>query len=355
MSRLNGEKLYELMGEIGEDLIAEATPTALLAGTAAVGATVHTAGMYTIPGKASAGAAAKAGFGAWLAKGGWVALAAGAVAAAGIAVGAFFLSSSGDVPPADEDPAIVGSVNERESETESPTDGDTTAEATEEITETPTAEDTAEGTAEPEVLRYFQFPLRTSQDTTSYVSVPDLTKESNGPIEFFVLPSDTDNPELVNAYTLYVSKEFPMNLQLIAFKSEDSYGILYMMEKAQPFPQGGNPNERVIGLDWCCLYFNGTEAGGYYIRDYGYDSSLGSYHFVHTEGEKVSVAAYKSNDAYLRKAEKFISNYSDASRYEYTVLYSYIDGVEIVNTPVEALPEFSFDIFNTYNQPDLGD
>ncbi len=105
MSRLHGEKIYELMGEIGEDLIVEATPAALLVGTAAaaVGGAVNPADLYTVPGKASAGAAAKTGFAAWLAKGGWVALAAGAVATAGIAVGAFFLAGNGDTPPAGSD------------------------------------------------------------------------------------------------------------------------------------------------------------------------------------------------------------------------------------------------------------
>ena len=363
MSRMSGESIYRSMGEIGEDLILEATPVALLAGAAAVGGLQSTADLRAASGTA------RRGLGAWVSKGGWALLTAGAVAVAGIAVGGFLLGNREPDPSLGENPALVESLEESESESEretvseEATSEEMTAEETlaEETAEESVAEDTdvaettEDGTAEGEILRYFQFPLRTSRDTTSYVSVPDLSRESRGAIEFFVLPSDTDNPELVSAYKLYVSKEIPMNLQIVAFKSENSYGILYMMEKAQPFPQGGNPNELVIGLDWYCLYFNGTEKGGYYVRDYGYDSSLGSYHFVHTEGEKVSGAAYKHNDAYLRKAEKFIGNYSDASRYEYTVLYSYIDGVETVNTPVEALPEFSFDIFNTYNQPDLGD
>ena len=34
--------------------------------------------------------------------------------------------------------------------------------------------------------------------------------------------------------------------------------------------------------------------------------------------------------------------------YEFTVVYSYIDGVETVNTPVEEMPTFDFPVFNEY-------
>ena len=482
MSRLNGEKIYELLDGIGEDLIIEATPAVLLAGTAAAaGTAVNTAELYTIPGGASGGTAVKAGFGAWLAKGGWVALAAGAVAAAGIAVGAFFFGSSGDLPSAGSDTATIeqqeslpsedltekpdyagetqeevsirhgdrvinpqkfflydgvadglgfeqevklyhnnqpelpkvyyakdGSIspceliltegyefshvrvyNESMQESAVTYDGsfnyrgflsvlptgtyyvalqikhgsggheyayklvvvDTQEEIEESESESESETDTP---AEPEVLRYFQFPLRGSNDTTSYVSIPDMVNEPSGPIEFFVLPSDTDTPELTEAYKLYISKSFPMNIQLIAFKSETSYGILYVMDKAQPFPQGNNSENRVIGLECYSIYFDGTESGGYYSIYADSDSEKGCHYFESAEGKKVSVAQYKVNQGYVRRAEDFIDDYSDLSKYEYTVLYSYIDGVETINQPVESLPVFPFSIFNAYNEPDLG-
>ena len=102
---MSREIILEALNGIRDEYVTEAgEKLGLLTVTAAagaVGAAVSTAELYTVPGKASGGAAVKAGFGAWLAKGGWVALVAGAVAAAGVAVGAFFLVDRGNTPPAE--------------------------------------------------------------------------------------------------------------------------------------------------------------------------------------------------------------------------------------------------------------
>lgn len=332
MSKLTGMQIFALLSDVKDGLILESAAPLITAGATAAG----TAGTIVLGDTtATASTAAKAGFGAWVAKGGWVALVAAGVAAVGVAVGAFFLGNGGDVPSVGTGDVTIEGTEETSDES---TDG----------TETPTTEEPAE------VSRYFQFPLRSSNDTTSYVSIPDMINEPSGPIEFFVLPSDTDTPELTSAYKLYISKDFPMNIQLIAFKSEKFYGILYVMEKAQPDTQGLLAGDGTVGLECYSIYFDGTESGGYYSIYADYDPAKGCHYFEYTEGKKVSVTAYKTYQWYLRKAEKFIDNYSDSSQYEYTILYSYIDGVETINQPAESIPEFSFAIFNAYIEPDLG-
>ena len=339
MSKLNGMQIFELMSDMDDSLIAEsAAPAAFLAatavGTAAVAGTMSTS---------ASASSAKAGFGARLAKGGWVALVAGAVAAAGVAVGAFLLGNGEDEPPAGEEPGVIETSDDRE--TEAPT-GEDTVETAEEDTAETAEEDTAE------VVRYFQFPLLSARDTLSYVSVPDLNNEPNGAVEFFIHPYGAESPDLISVYKLNISKKFPMNMQVVSVKSDKFYGILYMMEKAQPDTQDivwGY--DGIAGIECYILYFYNS-GDIYFSRDADYDANYGCYDFGYKEGQKVSITQYRTYQYYLRKAEKLIESCSDASRFEYTVLYSYIDGVETVNQPVESIPEFPFSIWKEYIEPD---
>lgn len=142
MSKMNGERIYELMANMDDALILDSIPTALLAGTA-----VGSAAGAQATGAAPAGMehtylltptetpAPKGGFGGWLKGGGWIALTAGIVAAIGIAVGGFALMSDGE-NPAGTDPIGTGeSATPIESDTEEPS---------QEVTEAPTEEETSE-------------------------------------------------------------------------------------------------------------------------------------------------------------------------------------------------------------------
>ena len=121
MSRLTGEQLYAILGNLPDEMVTEALPLTLLGGAEATAATPP---LYSLS-SAGSGTAAKAGFGAWVAKGGWIALAAGVLVAAGVAAGAFFFGKGGDVPPVG-----TGDVTAEQSTSED-TDGET-AEGTEE-------------------------------------------------------------------------------------------------------------------------------------------------------------------------------------------------------------------------------
>ena len=95
---MRDQMIQEALNGIRDEYITESCVKLgiLGAGALAAGAAADAVGGVILP---SSGTAVKAGFGAWLAKGGWAALVAGVVVAAGVAVGAFLLGNSGDVPP----------------------------------------------------------------------------------------------------------------------------------------------------------------------------------------------------------------------------------------------------------------
>ena len=97
---MSREIILDALNGIRDEFITEAgAKLGLLAGgAAAVGAAGAAAGAPELVSISATEATAKTGFAAWLAKGGWVALTAGLLVAAGVAVGAFFLGSSGDTP-----------------------------------------------------------------------------------------------------------------------------------------------------------------------------------------------------------------------------------------------------------------
>ena len=90
----------------------------------------------------------------------------------------------------------------------------------------------------------------------------------------------------------------------------------------------------------------------YFDRDFVFrDWPISQYFFTYKDGETLSPQC-AIHMMYLEYAKEHINKFSDPEKYEYTVLYSYIDGVEVINTPVETLPEFPFTIFMSYNQYD---
>ena len=334
MSRLTGDQLFEIMGKLPDEFVTEALPLTLLGGAAAAAATPP---LYSLSATGS-GTTIKVGFGAWVAKGGWIALVAGAVAAAGIATGAFFLRKSGDVPPAGTGDVTIEGTEETSDES---TDG----------TETPTTEEPAE------VSRYFQFPLIDANDTTSYVSVPDMTAEGDKAVEFFIVATDAETSELTRALRYSVPTDYPVNVMFVATKNKDngSYEILYVMEKAEPDTTGTKPGTGTVYLDCCSFDIRTTKnnLSWYFDRDFVFrDWPTSQYFFTYKDGETLSPQC-KIHMMYLEYAKEHINKFSDPEKYEYTVLYSYIDGVEVINTPVETLPEFPLTIFMSYNQYDV--
>ena len=331
------QMIQEALNGIRDEYITESCVKLgiLGAGALAAGAAADAAWNVILP---SSGTAAKAGFGAWLAKGGWVALVAGVVVAAGVAAGAFFFGKGGDVPPVGTGDVTIEGTEETSNES---TDG----------TETPTTEEPAE------VSRYFQFPLIDANDTTSYVSVPDMTAEGDKAVEFFIVATDAETSELTRALLYSVPTDYPVNVMFVATKNKNngSYEILYVMEKAEPDTTGMNPGTGTVYLDCCSFDIRTTKnnLSWYFDRDFVFrDWPTSQYFFTYKDGETLSPQC-SIHMMYLEYAKKHISKFSDPEKYEYTVLYSYIDGVEVINTPVETLPEFPLTIFMSYNQYDV--
>ena len=311
---------------------------------AASGAAVDPSTLYSLSGTE---VAVKTGFGAWLAKGGWIALVAGVVVAAGVAAGAFFFGKGGDVPPVG-----TGDVTTEEQE-QSRFEEDVTTEEQEESrfegddSEEPTEELTEEETEAPD-LSYFQFPLTSADDTTSYVSITDPYGDGRKTIEFFVLPQDKKDPELISVLKFIAPQYGEANIQIVSFKTETDYGFIYVYEKVITNDPYLNPGEIHVTMEGYRLRFNQS---GKYSFSPEYDSR--TCYIRCKENKKVPLTQYTYNVSLLNRAEDLLANYANMEGCELTVLYRYVDGEETINQPVESMPDFPFTIFNSYNQPDV--
>jgi len=311
MSRLTGEQLYAILGNLPDDLVTEALPLTLLSGAAAV--TAATPPLYSLS-SAGSGTATKVGFGAWLAKGGWIALAAGAVAAVGIAVGAFFLGSDGFEWPTFPQGTETEEVASDESETEAPD------------------------------LSYFQFPLTGADDTTSYVSITDSGNGGCKTVKFLVNSSSG----LSSVLTLSSPKNSEANIQIVSFQTDTRYGFIYMYERVVTGDiLTGEGEEITVMMEGYHLRFD--KAGNVFFNP---DRNTRTCYFTGNKEKTVTLAQYRYNEAMLGRVQDIRDTYNDLRSCEYTILYRYVDGEETVNTPVDSIPDFPFTIFNGYNQLD---
>ena len=315
MSRLTGEQLYAILGNLPDEMVTEALPLTLLGGAAA--ATAATPPLYSLS-SAGSGTTTKVGFGAWVAKGGWIALVAGAVAAVGIAVGAFLLGSDGfewpTFPQGIETEETASNESESEEETEAPD------------------------------LSYFQFPLTSADDTTSYVSITDSGNNGCKTVEFLVNGSSG----LRSVLTFASPKNSEANIQIVAFKTDTQYGFVYMYERVVTGDLlTGEGEEITVMMEGYHLRFD--KAGNVFFNP---DRNTRTCHFTGNPEKTVTLAQYRYNEAMLGRVQDIRDAYNNLGSCEYTILYRYVDGEETVNTPVESIPEFSFTIFNGYSQLD---
>ncbi len=319
---MSREIIQEALNGIRDEYITEAgTRLGLLAVGAAgavgaaSGAAVDPSTLYSLSGTE---AAVKTGFGAWVAKGGWIALVAGAVAAAGIAVGAFLLGSDGfewpSFPQGIETTETASNESETEEETEAPD------------------------------LSYFQFPLTSADDTTSYVSITDSGNNGCKTVEFLVNGSSG----LRSVLTFASPKNSEANIQIVAFKTDTRYGFIYMYERVVTGDLlTGEGEEITVMMEGYHLRFD--KAGNVFFNP---DLNTRTCHFTGNPEKTVTLAQYRYNEAMLDRVKDIRDAYNDLGSCEYTILYRYVDGEEAINTPADSIPDFPFTIFNSYNQPD---
>ena len=213
-----------------------------------------------------------------------------------------------------------------------------------------TAEETAAETAPSDTSRRIQFPLVSADDTTSYVALPDMKSEGPQLLEFFIQTELSVGSETVSAFKLPIRDHGLNNLQVIACtdKEDGSYRLIFMLESAYVQEVEGM-DMQYVEMQCSSLTFipNKVSVGAptHYYLDGG-----DSVHFGYYEMQRQSTLAryQRTNRAALERSENLVYLYSDPEKYEYTVLYSCIDGVETVNTPAESMPEFPFALFNEY-------
>ena len=84
--------------------------------------------------------------------------------------------------------------------------------------------------------------------------------------------------------------------------------------------------------------------------DYAFLHGGGSAEFRYTEATRAHALNYRERpkDIALKHVERLISEYSERDDSTFTILYSYVNGVETINTPVESVPEFNFELFKQY-------
>ncbi len=244
-------------------------------------------------------------------------------------------------PPAGNSPA---GNNSTESTTDSRTPADTDTAKTE------TTPETTVETAPTDDHRRIQVPLISADDTTSYISLPDVNAGSPQILEFFIETAYSVGSEFVSAFKLPFRANGENNLQVIAYKEKgkDTYGLIFMLESAYV--------QEIDGMDMQYVEMQCSSLGfvpdkmALGIPNYFLLNGGDSVQFAYNESQRESMLArYKAtNQVALERSRQLIEKYSDTEKYEYTVLYSYIDGVETINTPVESIPEFPFAIFNEY-------
>lgn len=348
---MSREIISEAMNGIRDEYITEvgAKLGLVAVGAAgAVGAAVEPPALYSLSGTE---AAAKAGFGAWVAKGGWITLAAGVLVAAGVAAGAFFFGKGGDVPPVG-----TGDVTTEEQE-QSRFEGDGSEKTTEGESETPSTEETAE----PEVSRYLQVPLTDPNDTASYVSLPDLSAEGYPKLAFFT-PVGEENT-LREVFTLPISTKGEQNILVLlcegiidpSYQTGSSYFMLYFVESTF-VEEVDDTEQRTVQMRCGRVDFYDTPmpvpSGDSVSYTHYHVDKTASASVTYSEANRDRVLASNrhNNLSVLDQADELLFEYGKET-YELTVLYSSMNGVETVHTPVESLPDFPYELFRTHALP----
>ena len=151
------------------------------------------------------------------------------------------------------------------------------------------------------------------------------------------------------AFRLLLRTDGETNVQVIHYRNEDTYGFFYMHESSYVTDLDGIET-RYVEMQASTLtfvtdrsYLNSTV---YYYHADGGDSVR----FGYSDAQRRSILAkYKNtNQVALGRVEDMLYKISKSGDYEFTVVYSYIDGVETVNTPAEEMPTFDFPVFNEY-------
>ena len=233
------------------------------------------------------------------------------------------------------------------------TEADTAAEPETEMPTDTTVESESPSMSEDNL--YFQFPLLKANDTTSFVSLPDMAGDGPKAIEFFIVPTDTETPALTSAFKFVLPRDGETNvLVLVASGPDGTPHILLMTESTYIQVLEGQETRYVSMMGTSIWLWSDKASIG--LNDYSRMHGGGSAAIRYTEEVKKTVllANRNNNNHALKSVEKLLDKYSnnDSFTYKFTILYSYINGVETINTPVDSIPEFTYELFKQYGFSD---
>ena len=203
--------------------------------------------------------------------------------------------------------------------------------------------DVESGTLEP-------LPLTSSNDTTSYIVLPDLWSGGATAIEFYILPTDTSDPTHTCALRYEIPENSTVNVQIVSVeKSPDEYSILFVMEYIS--------NTVVDGVDTHRVFMTSAEIQ--FFTDASLSETQDCYYTL--RGGKVADITYTDetmqdvidtnraeSQAALEQAEALLANYTEDAGYQYTILYCYTKDGEIFNTPSYWIQPFFFELFKEW-------
>lgn len=210
-------------------------------------------------------------------------------------------------------------------------------------TEQPPSIDVESGTLE-------QLPLTASDDTTSYILLPDPWASGSTAVEFYILPTDTADPAYTCALRYEIPENSTVNIQIVSVeKSPDEYSILFMMEFISDTVVEGVDTHRAFMTCAEIQFF--TDAGLSETQDYYYTLQGGQIADITYTDETMQdvIDAHRAeSQAALEQAEALLANYTEDAGYSYTILYCRTKDNDIFNTPSYWIQPFFFELFREF-------
>ena len=175
-----------------------------------------------------------------------------------------------------------------------------------------------------------------------------MTGDGKNYVEFFIVPTDTEDPVPTSAYQFRFPKEGETNILVLAATTDDGKPSVLLLKESTYMQEVNGEETRFVGMIGDHLTFNAKQ-DQYGHNYYYFGPGGGSAGLQYTEARKEMLMIHPDRNCIiaLKHAEKLLDKYSnnDSFTYKFTILYSYINGVETINTPVDSIPEFTFDLF----------
>lgn len=185
-----------------------------------------------------------------------------------------------------------------------------------------------------------------------------MSAEGDRVMEFFIKRTDRNDPELTSALKMEFPADKEYNILVFSYykEAQDRYRLIYMIDCTGLEIIDGEEH-RVASMEANTMVFvtvsNDTGKFCFKVGDVSGsigDRYAGSIAYTDQSRRLVLRQSYGANENIRQEAVwRMLDDFNDiADAYDFTVLYSYINGEEVINTKVDTLPEFSFPLFDEY-------